>query len=497
MWNWHLSYLCEWLECVTFGLLDGEAVAFGPHKGEIVRNLLVNEPPRNMKSILISVMWPVWEWTLAPHMRYLTASYADRLSTDLSLSRRRIIESEWYERGMRHYWGHEGFALTGDQNVKTSYENTSRGKMIATTFGSTAIGEGGDRIIVDDPQNPGNAYSEVKRLNTLRYWDGQLSTRLNDKKTGAYVVVMQRLHQRDLTGHVLDEPGWCHVCIPAIAEHDESIVFPRSGRVVKRKTGGLLWPEREGEAELATLRTRLGSHGFAGQYQQRPTALEGGMVKRAWVKFWTTRLQSDDDPSEVVLLPEGLSGHRQSWDMGLWGKSRDDYTVGGVGARIGANVYLLDLDRRRLDLPGMMAAMRDMTDRNPEAVRKVVEAAAAGPEVKRRLNDSVAGIVTKPARGDKEARLAGVSPMIEAGNFFIPHPRECGWASDLLEELVTFPFADHDDQVDMISQMLQDFLDDGVSEAPASGGHRVTATPGHTPASEAPGIGRSTSARRR
>ncbi len=489
MWNWHLTYLCEWLECVTFGLLEGEQVACGTHKGETVRQLLVNEPPRNMKSILISVMWPCWEWQLAPHLRYLTASYADRLSTDLSLKRRDIIESEWYRRGMEHYWGHPGLVLRGDQNVKTSYENTARGKMLATTFGGTAIGEGGDRVIVDDPQDPRQAYSEAHRLKTLRSWDQGLSTRLNNPRTGAYVVVMQRLHQKDLTGHVLDEGGWVHICIPGIAEHDETIVFPRSGRVVKRKTGDLLWPERFDEEHMTLLKKKLGSNGFAGQIQQRPTALEGGMVKRAWVKFWVTALESDDDPAEVVRLPEGLTGHRQSWDMGLWGNSRDDYTVGLCAARLGSNVYLLDHDRRRLDTPGMISAVKTMTAHNPLAIRKVIEAAAAGPQVKRQLHDEVSGIVTKPAKGKKDERLADVSPMIEAGNFFIPHPRECGWAADYLEELVTFPFAEHDDQVDATSQLLADFLSETVTEAPSSGGHRVTPTPGKT--FDTPAVGRS------
>jgi len=478
VWNWHLTALCEWLECVTFGLLRDESVLHGEHMGEVVRQLLVNEPPRSMKSILISVMWPCWEWTHAPHLRYLCASYAERLATDLSLTRRRIIESPWYACGMREHWSHPDFALTGDQNVKTAYENTYRGKMIATTFGSTAIGEGGDRVIVDDPQNPADAYSEAKRLTTLRFWDESLSSRLNDKKTGAYVVVMQRLHQRDLTGHVLEEGGWCHVCLPAEAEGACDVTFPRSGRVVHREPGQILWPEREGPAELAMLKRRLGSYGYAGQFQQRPTAAEGGMVKRGWLRYWTRKLTSDDDPAEVVELPEGLTDWRQSWDFGLWGKTRDDYSCGLVGARYGANIYLSEhAVHERLDLPGGMDAVSRLSGLEPRALRKRIENTANGPEVVRKLTSEIPGMIAMPAKGSKEARLAGVSPLIEAGNVFLPHPREAGWVLDFIEELVTFPFAEHDDWVDTFSQLLADF---GVSsefedELPSGGGKRTYA----------------------
>ena len=425
VWNWHLTALCEWLECVTFGLLRDESVPHGEHAGEIVRQLLVNEPPRSMKSILISVMWPCWEWTHAPYLRYLCASYADRLATDLSLARRRIIESPWYDTGMHEAWGYPAFALTGDQNVKTAYENTYRGKMIATTFGSTAIGEGGDRVIVDDPQNPADAYSEVKRLTTLRFWDESLSSRLNDKKTGAYVVVMQRLHQRDLTGHVLEEGGWCHVCLPAEAE------------------GGATWSSRDPVGSCTARRARSCGPNARDRQNSRcssdASALTGTpgnsssgppRPRAAWSSAggsstWTRTLDSNDDPSEVVVLPEELTDWRQSWDFGLWGKTRDDYSCGLVGARYGANIYLSEYAvHERLDLPGCMNAVRRLSTLEPRALRKRIENAANGPEIVRKLTSEIPGMIAMPAKGSKEARLAGVSPLIEAGNVFLPHPRE-------------------------------------------------------------------------
>jgi predicted phage terminase large subunit-like protein len=349
--------------------------------------------------------------------------------------------------------------------------------MMATSTGGSATGQGGDRVVIDDPQNPQDAHSEAKRLSANRFFDETLSTRLNDKSTGAFVLIMQRLHQSDLTGHVLDEGGWIHVRVPAIAEVDETVVFPRSGRVVTRKTGELLWEAREDTAQIERVKRRLGSYGFAGQYQQRPTPAEGGMVKREWLRYWTLRRRADDPP-DVVELPESLTGHRQSWDMGLWGEARDDYTVGLVGARAGANVYVLDGIRERLGLPGCIAALHTLTARNCRATRKVIEKAANGSEVARRLAGTVPGIIALPPRGSKEARLAAATPMIEAGNVFLPHPREAGWMADCIEELVSFPFAEHDDFTDALSQLVNDFANNagGASSAGFGGGLDIGGT---------------------
>jgi predicted phage terminase large subunit-like protein len=441
LWNWHLDLICEHLERVTLGECQ---------------SLAINIPPRYMKSLLVTVMWPCWEWARRPELRYLFASYSQGLSTDHSVSRRDILESEWYQTGMHEHWGHADYALADDQNLKTQYANTGRGRMVATSMSGTATGQGGDRVVIDDPVNPKQANSATLREEANRLWDQTFSSRLDDKAKGAFVIVMQRLHQSDLTGHVLNEGGWTHLCVPGIAEHDEDVVFP-SGRVVHREAGDLLWPERESAPQMAIVRRRLGSYGFAGQYQQRPTPSKGGIIKREDIRYWTRELRPDDDPARVVLLPENLTGHRQSWDFGLWGNTRDDYSVGLTGARLGANAYVLDCIRRRMDLATCIAAVREMTARNPKAVRKVIENAANGPEVVKQLKASIPGLIAKPAKGDKEARLMGVQPVFESGNVFFPHPREAGWVADCLEELFGFPFAEHDDFVDALSQLISDF----------------------------------------
>jgi len=193
--GWHIRTMCEHLEAVS----DGR-----------IRDLLINVPPRHMKSLTASVFWPCWVWTKNPERRWLYCSYAQRLATRDSLKCRRLITSPWYQRN----WGHV-FRLMGDQNEKARFENDRTGYRLATSVHGSNTGEGADIIVCDDPHNIRERESEVKREAVLMWWDEVMSTRLNNPQTGARVIVMQRLHERDLSGHVIEKGGWDHLCLPA------------------------------------------------------------------------------------------------------------------------------------------------------------------------------------------------------------------------------------------------------------------------------------------
>jgi len=465
LWNWHLDLMCEHLEIVARA--DCHALA-------------INIPPRYAKSIIVTIMWPCWVWARDPARRFMFVSYSSSLSTDHSLSRRRIIESEWYRIGMGH-WGHPRFCLTDDQNLKVSYENTYRGAMISTSVGGTAIGKGADFIVCDDILNPEEALSDASRTTANNFFDQTLSTRLNDKHTGAFVIVMQRLHTDDLTGHVLEQGGWTHVCIPGIAEEDTDVLFP-SGRVVHREMGTLLWPEREDWAQLEVLRRRLSEYGFAGQYQQRLVPLCGGIIKRAYFRFWTRRRESGDG-DEVLELPHYLTDHLQSWDTTYWASATSDYCVGQVWARHGAYRYLLDQVRGRMDLPATKAAIRALSAKWPQASAKLIERTANGAEVLRTMQGEIAGLIGVKVEGKKEARLMSVLSFLEAGNVVIPHPREAPWVPDFLFELTSFPSTPHDDQVDAMSQALERMRFSTAAVVP------VVGKAYHFAARAAPGLG--------
>src|SRR5947207_1048822 len=172
----HLKMICEHLEAITRGQ---------------IQDLLINIPPRHMKSLAVCVFWPAWEWINFPHRRWLFASYAQSLATRDSLRCRRLIESPWYQKNFG-----SRFVLCGDQNTKERFENDKGGHRIATSSGGSATGEGGDRVVIDDPHNVIDRESDVERRRTLTWWDETMSTRLNDPKTGAKVIVMQRIHEK-------------------------------------------------------------------------------------------------------------------------------------------------------------------------------------------------------------------------------------------------------------------------------------------------------------
>ncbi len=226
--NWHIDLLCEYMESVA--------------SGEITR-AVINIPPRYGKSLLATIFFPCWVWIHDPSERFMFASYSSTLSTKHSIDRRTLINSRWY----RSQWG-AIVKLSDDLNLKTEFANTQRGHMIATSVGASATGRGGNFLMVDDLINPDQANSDLERQAAIRWFDETYSTRLDNKRTGRMLVIEQRTHQADLTGHLLAQDGWEQVSPPAIAERKSIVVFPRSRKEVVREQDDLLWPAREGRA---------------------------------------------------------------------------------------------------------------------------------------------------------------------------------------------------------------------------------------------------------
>jgi predicted phage terminase large subunit-like protein len=442
--GWHIDTIVEHLEAISYG-----------H----IRKLLINVPPRHMKSLLVSVFWPAWEWTRWPEHRWLYSSYAANLSTRDSLVCRRLIESPWY----RARWGHI-FVLTGDQNVKTRFENNHSGYRLSTSVGGSVTGEGGDRLVCDDPHKVDEVESDAVRKGTIDWWDTVMSTRVNDPKTTAMVVVMQRCHQQDLSGHLLEQGGWEHLCLPAEYEgpsRTTSIGFTDP----RKEPGELLWPERFGRKEIDDLKVSLGSYGAAGQLQQRPSPAGGGIIKREWFRYFQPR--GANLPAVIVRLPDGtlrsiipievprhVDEQIQSWDCTFKDLSTSDYVVGQVWARWGSLFLLGDQIRARLDCPATVRAVRELTQKWPGTIAKLVEDKANGSAVIQMLSREIPGLLPVNPQGGKNARAAAVSPLIEAGNVYLPHPLFAPWVNDFIEECVAFPNGAHDDQVDAMTQAL-------------------------------------------
>jgi predicted phage terminase large subunit-like protein len=351
---------------------------------------------------------------------------------------RRLLQSAWFQSN----WGHI-FQFADDQNQKQRMENNRSGHRIAVGTGGSATGEGGSHLLLDDPHSLENVGSDVVRKGTLDWFDQVWSTRRNDPKTSARVIIMQRSHCDDLAGHVLEQGGWEHLSLPAEYEGAKSTTV--IGWSDPRTTEGeLLWPERFGPPQIAEAKKTLGSFAYAGQFQQRPVPASGGIWKKDWFRFYR---RSD--------LPETFDMLVASWDCTFKDAKTSDFVAGQLWGRKGANFYLLEQVHARMDFPATLAAIRNLNTRTKHTVNGVlIEDKANGSAIVSTLKQEIPGVLPINPQGGKESRAAAVAPLIEAGNVLLPMLEEQPWIGDTLLEFVMFPAAKNDDRCDAMSQAL-------------------------------------------
>jgi predicted phage terminase large subunit-like protein len=431
----HIKGIAAHLEAVT--------------RGEI-RALLINLPPRHMKSLTVSVFWPVWEWIATPSRRWLFASYAASLSTRDSLRCRRLIESDWFQAR----WG-DRFMLTTDQNEKMRFENDHTGCRLAIGVGGAATGEGGDRVVVDDPHNVAERESEAIRRATLTWWDETMSTRLNDPKTGARVIVMQRIHEKDLSGHVLEQGGYVHLCMPAEFEPAHRCVTSLPWKDERAIEGQLLWPERISQREIADFKLRLGPSGYAGQFQQRPAPAGGNRFSQDWFRYY-----QPTGSGYVLAQPDGTSKTVARQDCSRFAvmdpagtepdqNTRPCYTVIQVWDVTPAHdMILVHQYRQQVQAPDAAAAAERIA-REFDVQFIAIEKDGLGLGIVQTVRRT--GITVKPikARGSKEARSETAEIRMAAGMIYFPHGAPFLW--DLEQELIHFPHSEYCDQVDALA----------------------------------------------
>jgi len=438
----HVRAICEHLQAVTEGR---------------IHNLIVNVPPGHAKSLLTTVFWPAWVWILDPQTRWLFSSHREALATRDSVKCRRLIESEWYQQR----WGRL-YRLSGDQNQKNRFENTRTGYRVVVPLGA-GTGERGDYVVVDDPHTVDQAESDRQRQSAVEWWNGSMSTRLNNSATGHFVVIQQRLHEADLSGDLLQRGGYEQLCLPAEFEVERRCKTSIGWSDPRTQAGELLWPERQSQRCLENLKRSLGSYRYAGQYQQRPSPAEGGIFKRCWWRYWRPahldlppvqiRMPDGELRSiEAVVLPERFDQIIQSWDLAFKDQAGSDYVAGGIWGALGADRFLLDQKRERLDMPGTLQAIREISAKWPQAVLKLVEDKANGPAVVASLQHEIPGLVAVNPEGGKLAPAQAVSPQIESGNVYLPHPAIAAWVDGFIDECAAFPTGRHDDQVDQMTQ---------------------------------------------
>jgi predicted phage terminase large subunit-like protein len=330
-----------------------------------------------------------------------------------------------------------------------SLRRTQRGgRRLATSVGGVLTGRGADIIILDDPQKADDALSETSRKATHTWFDNTLLSRLNDKTKGSIVIVMQRLHQDDLVGHVLEQEDWDVLCLPAIAEADECHLIdgPLGRRFFTRKAGDILHPARESAVSLANTRRAITAFSFAAQYQQNPMPLGGAIVKTDWLRYY--------EPGEQ---PRDFWQILQSWDTANKSGELNDYSVCTTWGTVDQTYYLLDVCRKRLNFPELKREVARLADRySPHTI--VIEDKASGTQLLQDLSNEgrvAASPYSPPAGADKIMRLHAQTALFENGKVLLP--KDAPWLHEYVAELTGFPGSRYADQVDSTTQAL-DYL---------------------------------------
>lgn len=471
--GWHLKQICFHLEAVS---------------REEIRRLIINIPPGMGKSLTVCVFWQVWDWIKNPWRRFMFASFDAGLSQRDALKAKELIRSEWFQ----NRWGISAdpkklkalglsplsvmAGSTTRQDTSSVYWSSGGGLRFSTSVGGKATGWHAHIQVVDDPTKPKEVQDggepARKALEKTRNWyRGTLASRKANAKRFSRVIIMQRLHEKDLAGMELESKRYVHLRFPMRMEMKSGCTCPScnegpcktewtkpdgttvTGGDPRTEDGELLNPDRFPEPAVEETEFEMGPQVAAAQNQQRPSPEGGTIFQRAWMlRRWR------------VSLPQGIR-LIQSWDCAFKDHDDSDYVVGQIWGQAVhmvqdmeakklvrlAEYYLVDEVRDRMDLPTTCQAMRDLTKKWPMARLKLVEDKANGTAVEQTLRKEVPGIVLVEPQGGKVARANAVSPYFEAGNVILP---EAPWVEDYIKELTDFPMGANDDRVDTTSQAL-------------------------------------------
>nr|WP_298899175.1 phage terminase large subunit [uncultured Altererythrobacter sp.] len=420
--NWHIAAITHWLTDAA----DGKR-----------RRVLITMPPRSLKSFIGSVCFPAWLLGREPGAKIVCASYAQHLSEEFAIETRKLMQSDWYKRVFPNV-----HLDPKKMSAKIMY-TTRGGQRRATSVEGAITGFGGDYVIIDDPMKASHAYSEVARENTVNWYRGSVTSRLDDPKNGKIIVIAQRLHLEDLPGYLMEQGHWDHLDLPAEEWKNRDVEIAK-GRFVERKAGDLLHPQRIGKKELAQLRADMGERDFEAQYNQRPMPPGGALFKGTWLRRYDKRPSSKKVQAIV-----------QSWDTAYDIEVQHDYSACTTWALSGENCYLLGVFRDKLEFSTLQKAIYEQR-RKWKADLVIVEKAGSGHSVYQNIRGPCyrknAWLQELRPQGSKEDRASQQTPRFERGEIWLP--KTADWLEDFENELLAFPHYKHDDQVDSAIQFL-------------------------------------------
>jgi predicted phage terminase large subunit-like protein len=414
--NWHVELLAAKLEQVRRGNC---------------KRLIVNVPPRHLKSHATSIAFPAWVLGHEPAKQILCVTYAQDLSDKLARDSRSLMTSPFYEALF-------GTRLSKGREAISEYETTDGGYRLSTSVGGVLTGRGADLIIIDDALKADDALSELRRRSVNDWYDNTLRSRLNSQELGAIIIVMQRLHADDLVAHVQKHESWDVLSLPAIAEQNETheLATPYGRKRIHRRNGQALHPALVSLATLKSQRDAMTAYNFAAQYQQDPQPPSGAIVKREWLKFY--------GPNEK---PERFDQIIQSWDTANKDTELSNFSVCTTWGLKKQHMFLLDVFRRKVQFPDLKRAVRELAALHRANIVLIEDKASGSSLIQQLRFEHFSLVQAAPViDGDKVIRLHAQTAKIEGG--FVLFPKKAHWLETYLLELVTFPNSKYDDQVD-------------------------------------------------
>ena len=414
--NWHIELIAHHLEAVRLGQ---------------IKRLIINIPPRALKSVCVSVAWPSWLLGINPAARVIAASYSGVLSTKHSLDARLVLSSKWYQKLFPQT------KLSKTHNQKNKFLTTDNGFRFATSIGGSVTGEGGDFLIVDDPHNPAQINSLKMRNRVIEWFEQTFVTRLNDKTKGAIVLVMQRLHPDDLSAHLISSGNWECLKIPSLAPKNIEYNFGKFHKLYEENE--LLNQQRDKHEFLLNLEQEIGTRNYAAQFLQEPLPANYNLLSLENIHYFEK-------------APESFDYFVHSWDSAIKVSEKADYTVGTLWGVVADKYYLLGMIRKKLSYTDLKNEVEKQINKyKPRFV--LIEDKASGQSLIQDLK--LAGFVNiKPIKPtlDKVTRFASVVQYFENGQVLVP--AKSAFNRVLIAEITNFPNSKNDDIVDSVSQFL-------------------------------------------
>lgn len=414
--NWHIDAIADYLNAV---------------ESNDVQRLIINMPPRFLKSIAVSQAWTAYLLGRVPSAQIIVASYSANLSSQLSVSTRELIRSDWYSRTFPI------LQLASDLNRQEWFKTTQNGHRYATSVGGTITGFGGDYLILDDPVNPADAMSNTMRESANRWIGSSFLNRANNPKTAKIVCVMQRLHENDVSGYLEGLGGFDVLKLPVEFDKKTFIQTPR--KIFEVEAGEFLHAERLGKIEVDALKAGMGSYSFAGQYMQNPAPADGGIIKKQWI-------------NPIITKPLTYDAIYHSWDTAHKANAGSDYsalTIWGVAQN---KYHLLVAFKKQMEYPELRHIVLKYANMFPPDTILLEDKASGIALAQDLILNTKLPIITITPIKDKITRLSNVTQLFEGGRVLID--AESDWADDYIHQLITFPNATHDDLVDSTSQYL-------------------------------------------